>query len=269
MPELPEVEAQRIWLSRALAGKHIERVRLARLDHRKGVSRSVFRNLKNVMIRSVARRGKLLIMHLSDQTDLVIHFGMSGRLVCRKPSEKHDIFGFQTSGQCWITYNDFRRFGRIWRLGSRNQGRKTVLDTLGPEPLSLAFTAKNILGASNRPIKQALLDQKIVAGLGNIYVCESLFHAGIDPRRLTRSLTQDELARLVCAIKRVLKKAVQRGGSTLDDYRGTEGEAGDFDRYFAVYAKEGQPCPRCTCVGGVTKITQQARSTFFCATLQR
>jgi formamidopyrimidine-DNA glycosylase len=164
-----------------------------------------------------------------------------------------------------IVFSDFRRFGRVVCTA---HSASPYHETLGPDALTSDFCPETLDSQSTRSIKSALLDQRTVAGLGNIYACESLFRAGIAPSRPVHSLTAQDRARLVRAIKSILRAAISRGGSTLDDYRNTEGEAGDYDRQFAVFRREGRPCPGCTCSTGVLRVLQSGRSTYYCATKQ-
>jgi formamidopyrimidine-DNA glycosylase len=193
---------------------------------------------------------------------------MSGRLVFRAPSQRHDHFAFRFVRDSWLTFNDIRRFGRVYRVPETQIWSEPPLSSLGPDALSSAVGEKTFRISSGRSIKSMLLDQRVVAGLGNIYSCEILYHAGILPTRATASLSLSERKSLVRAIKSTLRAAIVRGGSTLDDYRGTEGQSGDYDRFFAVFANEGGPCPRCTCKTGIKRIIHHGRSTYYCQKLQ-
>lgn len=266
MPELPEVESLCRQLNGAFCGQSIKTVQLITksLDLRKPLI-----GLAGYRLVAISRHGKFVTMKLSDETRLLIHLGMSGRLVMRPPSQKHDHFALHFGQGLCLTFNDFRRFGRVWRIPEVQLWRQLPLSGLGPDALSGSFKARAFSISSRRSLKSILLDQKIVAGLGNIYSSESLYRAGILPTRAIDSLSEYERNKLVTAIKGTLRSAIRRGGATLDDYRGTEGQSGDYERYFSVYSKEGEPCPKCVCATGVRRIVQQGRSTYYCPTLQR
>jgi formamidopyrimidine-DNA glycosylase len=269
MPELPEIESLRRRIVREFVGPAINSVEIRRTSQRQGVVPPTFEGIAGLRIAAIDRRGKLLIFMLSDESALVFHLGMSGRLVPRPPATSHDLFGVRFVGETWLTFSDFRRFGRIWRYQLAALARQISADYVGPEPLSPPFDATAFQLKSRRTVKAVLLDQRIVAGLGNIYSCESLYHARIRPDRPIVSLSLGECRRLVEAIKRVLHAAIDCGGATLNDYRGTEGEAGNYDRFFGVFNREGLPCPDCVCSEGVARIIQGGRSTYFCPVLQR
>ncbi|HSV29567.1 MAG TPA: bifunctional DNA-formamidopyrimidine glycosylase/DNA-(apurinic or apyrimidinic site) lyase, partial [Candidatus Omnitrophota bacterium] len=193
-----------------------------------------------------------------------------------EPPGPHDHVEFRTDDGTTVTFTDPRRFGLLTLCGEDDLAAHPMLSCLGPEPLGDAFTPKILaaaLAGKATPIKSALLDQGVVAGLGNIYVCESLFRAGIAPTRLAGSLKPNEIQRLVPLIKDVLEEAIRSGGSSLKDHVQPTGELGYFQHSFAVYDREGQPCPGCDCdlakTGGVRRIVQAGRSTFYCAKRQR
>jgi formamidopyrimidine-DNA glycosylase len=203
---------------------------------------------------------------------------MSGSLAVRPdgPPDPHDHIVFETDAGVRVTYHDPRRFGSLHLTTAAALPGHPLFAHLGPEPLDDAFDGPALaarLAGKRCTIKAALLDQRVVAGLGNIYVCESLFHAGLSPRRLAGTVTGVRAARLVEAIRRVLLAALESGGSTLRDHRQPNGELGYFQHAFSVYGKEGEPCPGCDCdtarTGGIGRIVQTGRSTFFCARRQR
>lgn len=266
MPELAEVESLCRGLNAVIGGRSIESVKRISTSF---VSRKPLIDLVGLVLIAFERHGKFVMAKLSDNTRLLIHFGMSGRLVVRPPSKKHDHFALRFEHGVWLTFNDFRRFGRIWRIAETQMWAEPPLSRLGPDALSKSFSGKTFRINSRRSVKSILIDQGVIAGLGNIYSSESLYRAGILPTRAIASLSVHERNKLVKAIKTTLRSAVRRGGSTLDDYRGAEGQSGDYDRYFAVFSKEGYPCPKCTCETGVKRIIQQGRSTYYCPTLQR
>ncbi len=211
------------------------------------------------------RHGKVLLLHLSERMSVYIRLGMSGRLVLRPFGRRHDHFSIHFGADTCLTYNDFRRFGEV--MVSRGDSNDK-LRQLGPDALSSDFRSATLAIQTKRPIKAVLMDQKIVAGLGNIYSSESLFRAHINPCRPTKTLTTDERSAIILAIKATLAAAIARGGSTLDDYRGTEGEAGDFERRFAVYGRVGDSCHRCGTHSRIATTEIEQRTTYFCSTCQ-
>lgn len=212
------------------------------------------------------RYGKVLILRLSGDIALGIHLGMSGRLVLRPFGQPHDHFSLEFGVGTYLTYNDFRRFGQITASSgapSQQFGR------FGPDALSREFRASVLAVQTRRPIKAVLMNQKIVAGLGNIYSSEALFMAGINPLRAANCLTASERSILVRAIKSTLRAAIKDGGSTLEDYRGTEGELGNFEKHFCVYGRAGESCVKCDSQSQITKITIEQRVTYLCKRCQR
>lgn len=212
------------------------------------------------------RYGKVLILRLSGGIALCIHLGMSGRLVLRPFGQPHDHFSLEFGASTSLTYNDFRRFGQITAssvLPNQQFGR------FGPDALSSEFRASILAVQSRRPIKAVLMNQQIVAGIGNIYSCEALFIAGINPLRAANSLSARERSTLVGAIKSTLRAAIKDGGATLEDYRGTEGELGNFEKHFGVYGRVGEACQKCEDQSRITKITIEQRATYFCERCQR
>jgi formamidopyrimidine-DNA glycosylase len=278
MPELPEVETVRRGLAPFLEGRILVRVVCCRKDLRIPFPADFSRRLTGRRVRHLSRRAKYLLVHLDDGVVLIIHLGMSGRLTVTPPSEDapppgaHDHVIFETDDGAVVTFNDVRRFGLMTLCDEDGLADHKLLKDLGPEPLGNEFSAayfSNVLKARKIPIKAALLDQKIVAGVGNIYACEVLFRAGISPKRLAASVAGARAERLVPALRDVLNDAIAAGGSTLRDYVQVDGELGYFQHDFAVYGREGEPCPGCDCAIGVQRIVQSGRSTFFCAKRQR
>jgi formamidopyrimidine-DNA glycosylase len=218
------------------------------------------------VLTTVSQHGKIGLLCFSSMT-LAVRLGMSGRLVLREPFGPHDHLALRLSGGCVLTYADHRRFGGLYVLTADEAPNRPPLADLGPDALNPGLNPA-LLPLGRRTIKDALLDQNIVAGLGNIYACEVLFRAGVDPRRPCSGVSPEERRRLAVEIRSVLTEAIADRGATLDDYRGTEGGAGIFNVKFAVYGRNGYPCPGCTCDGAVIRIRQAGRSTWFCPTRQ-
>ncbi|HTH18009.1 MAG TPA: bifunctional DNA-formamidopyrimidine glycosylase/DNA-(apurinic or apyrimidinic site) lyase, partial [Magnetospirillum sp.] len=261
-------------------GRVLSRVECRRPDLRKPFPPRFAETLTGRRIDRVGRRAKYLVVRLDGGLVMLGHLGMSGRMVISKgrnePPGPHDHVEFVTTDGTMVTFCDPRRFGLLDLCAEEGLEAHPLLAGLGPEPLAETFTDSVLAAAladKNTPIKAALLDQCVVAGLGNIYVSESLFRSGILPTRTAGSLKPREIAKLVPAIKAVLREAIAAGGSSLKDHVQPSGELGYFQHSFAVYDREGQPCPGCTCdlakTGGVRRIIQSGRSTFFCAKKQR
>lgn len=292
MPELPEVETVRRGLAPFLEGARIERVVLNRPDLRFALPDKLPERLEGLTIAAVARRAKYLLMRLSNGQSLLSHLGMTGvwrfaeRLDLADPSRYHPVagghehvvitLGHPRHGPLHLIYADPRRFGFIDLIGADTESR--FLASLGPEPLGNEFSAESLAGSlAGRlaPIKTALLDQRLVAGLGNIYVCEALHRAHIRPTvpagRLVRSTGEPKpaLTALVEAVRLVLAEAIDAGGSTLRDFRAADGQTGYFQHRFAVYDREGAPCPTPTCTGTIARMVQAGRSTFYCPACQK
>src|SRR5205085_7277925 len=223
----------------------------------------------------LARRGKYILIELDDTGLLLLHLGMSGRITAggvADTDEKHDHVVLTLDDGTVVRFNDPRRFGLLDYIVRGAEAAHPLLAGMGPEPLEEGFDGAYLaraLAGKMTPIKSALLDQRIVAGLGNIYVCEALYRAGVSPRRLAATVTGGRAARLATAIRDVLTEAIEAGGSSLRDYVQANGELGYFQHRWAVYGREGEPCPGCTCAEGVRRIVQAGRSTFFCAKRQR
>jgi formamidopyrimidine-DNA glycosylase len=279
MPELPEVETVRRALAARLVGRRLTRVEARRPDLRKALPRDLAGRLIGRKITGIERRAKYLLLNLDDGQALIAHLGMSGRmLLYRKPPPPgpHDHVILGVDDGTFVYFNDARRFGLMALADQNELFRHPLLKDLGIEPLGPGFNAPNLREAlKNRAttIKAALLDQHVIAGLGNIYASEALFRAGISPRRRARSLGPDRLARLVTAICAVLNDAIAAGGSTLRDHRQPDGELGYFQHNFTVYGREGEACPGCDCdvaaTGGIKRIVQAGRATFYCPRRQR
>ena len=281
MPELPEVETIRRGLAPKLQGRRLVRVVPRRPDLRRALPPDLADKVTGARVEAVDRRGKHLLLRLDNRLVLMLHLGMSGRLLLRQSGlaayapGRHDHILIESEDGWLVVFNDARRFGMVDLVMADAVNRHESLAELGPEPLSEAFDGRSLhkaLRGRATPIKSALLDQRVVAGLGNIYACESLFLAGVSPRRLAAHVTPGRADRLAAAIKQVLRAAIAAGGSTLRDYVQADGELGYFQHAWAVYDREGQPCPGCSCRpahGGIRRIVQAGRSTFYCSHRQR
>jgi formamidopyrimidine-DNA glycosylase len=279
MPELPEVETVRTGLEKILAGRKIVRAKVFRSGLRNPFPEKLESTLAGFEVASVGRRAKYLVVsEKNGKPSLVIHLGMSGKITAVPSGEwpgpkKHDHFMMETDNGYVIVLNDPRRFGTV--LLSDEPENHPSLKNLGPEPLDESFGAEELLSQlkkTKRPLKTALLDQRVVAGLGNIYICEALYISRLSPFKVSSTLTFEEAGRLVPAIRDVLLRAIEAGGSTLRDYARLDGESGYFQFSFSVYDKEGERCPGCTCdpdkTGGIRRTVQGGRSTFYCPVKQ-
>jgi len=275
MPELPEVETVRRGLALKMTGRRIARAELRRPDLRRPFPPMLAERLDGACIGELGRRGKYILIELDADGLLLLHLGMSGRVIAGGadlPEEKHDHVVLTLDDGTVVRFNDPRRFGTLDYLRRSEIDVHPLLAGLGPEPLGPGFDGRYLrraLAGKMTPIKSALLDQRIVAGLGNIYVCEALYRAGISPRRLAGTVGGGRAERLALAVQEVLGEAIEAGGSSLRDYVQANGELGYFQHRWAVYGREGEPCPGCTCAEGVRRIVQAGRSTFFCAKRQR
>ncbi|MDP7543387.1 MAG: bifunctional DNA-formamidopyrimidine glycosylase/DNA-(apurinic or apyrimidinic site) lyase [Alphaproteobacteria bacterium] len=280
MPELPEVETVRRGLAPYLEGRSLARVDVRRADLRIPVPRDFAGRATNRRVERLWRRGKYLLMELDDGATIIAHLGMSGRLVLAgngvNGQGRHDHVSFETEDGTHIVFNDPRRFGLITLADPGDLENHPLLAAMGPEPLDPAFDGAVISAAlrtRSASIKAALLDQHVMAGIGNIYACEALFRAGISPRRKAKGVAGQRAERLVLALKQVLTEAIEAGGASLRDHRRPDGGLGYFQHSFAVYGREGEPCPGCNCdrdeTGGIRRMIQGGRSTFFCSRRQR
>ncbi|MBO9518384.1 MAG: bifunctional DNA-formamidopyrimidine glycosylase/DNA-(apurinic or apyrimidinic site) lyase [Porphyrobacter sp.] len=271
MPELPEVETTVRGLARFLDGARIERVALNRPDMRFPFPEGLVQSLAGARVTGMGRRAKYGLIHTDRGTTLVFHLGMSGRWRI-DPAEpaKHDHLVLETSDHSFAL-NDARRFGFVDLVDTEALERWPAFAAMGPEPLGPGLTVDHLREAlrdRTQAVKLLLLDQRIVAGLGNIYVCEALWRAGIDPRKAGGKVTRPALERLVPAIREVLEQSIEDGGSTLRDYARPDGELGYFASRFAVYGREGEPCQH-EDGGTIKRIVQGGRSTWFCPTCQK
>ncbi len=274
MPELPEVETVCRGLAVELVGRQLARVLVRRAGLRFPFPKNMARRLTGRTVIRIRRRAKYILIELDDGATLLVHLGMSGRMYIQhppgKPAEAHDHVVLTTDAGTIVTFNDARRFGMMDLVDPAELETHKLLRDLGPEPLGNEFSGPVLsaaLAGKRTPIKAALLDQTVVAGLGNIYVSEALFRAGISPKRLAHSVAGARAERLVPQIKAVLNEAIAAGGSSLRDYVQASGELGYFQASFRVYDREGAPCP--TCGRAVRRIVQSGRSTFYCGHCQR
>ena len=283
MPELPEVETVRRGLAPVMEGVVITRADVNRPDLRWPFPGNMAKRLTGQRVERLRRRSKYILADLSSGETLLVHLGMSGRmLVSGDPlgnfvhdhpaAEKHDHVVFHMENGARITFNDPRRFGAMDLMPTATAQEHKLLAVLGPEPLGNDFHESILCDAfegRNTPVKSALLDQRIVAGLGNIYVCETLFRAGISPKRKAGRIATARVAAMVPIIRAVLEEAIEAGGSSLRDFRQADGELGYFQHSFDVYGREGGPCRRDGCEGTIARIVQSGRSSFYCPVCQR
>lgn len=277
MPELPEVETVRRGLEPVLTGKVIARAIVRRPDLRWPFPENMAKRLTGQTVLRLRRRSKYILADLSSDETLLVHLGMSGRMLLHAPGDKvetgrHDHVELQTETGARVVFNDPRRFGAMDLLPTQTAEAHRLLASLGPEPLGNDFSETTLterLKGRRTPIKSALLDQRNVAGLGNIYVCEALWRAGISPKRLAGDISAARIAELVPHIRETLLDAIAAGGSSLRDYRQADGELGYFQHAFRVYGREGEPCLREGCGGTVKRIVQSGRSSFYCPKCQR
>ncbi|MGQ0675873.1 MAG: bifunctional DNA-formamidopyrimidine glycosylase/DNA-(apurinic or apyrimidinic site) lyase [Rhodospirillales bacterium] len=288
MPELPEVETVRRGLAPRLVGHVLARVEQRRPDLRFPLPRDFAQRLTGRRVAAIGRRAKYLLVELDDGNVLMVHLGMSGRMVLEAPrsgertvgafyrardlNDAHDHVVLTTDEGWAVRFNDPRRFGMMDLVPAEKLDAHKLIRGLGPEPLDPKFDAAELerrLAGKKTPIKAALLDQRVVVGIGNIYACEALNRAGISPKRLAGTVKGERAARLVAAIKAVLNDAIAAGGSSLRDYRQATGELGYFQHRFRVYDRAGKPCPRRGCAGAIKRVVQGARSTFYCPSCQR
>lgn len=282
MPELPEVETVRQGLLPVMQGHVIARAEVNRADLRFAFPPRMAERLTGARVLGLRRRSKYILVDLSTSESLLIHLGMSGRMLIsgqapgvfhhdHPAAQKHDHVVLHMDNGARVTFNDARRFGAMDLMATAGAEAHPLLAGLGPEPLGNGFDESCLaarLAGRRTPIKSALLDQRNVAGLGNIYVCEVLFRARLHPARLAGDLTADEVARLVPLIRAVLTEAIAAGGSSLRDYRRADGELGYFQHRFQVYDRQGEPCPTPGCAATIQRIVQSGRSSFYCPTCQ-
>ena len=295
MPELPEVETVRRGLEPAMEGARFAKVEVHRGDLRWPLAKDFKRRLEGKTVTGLGRRAKYLLADLSSGDVLIMHLGMSGAFHVfqesggrgkapgnyyheRAQHSAHDHIVFHMSSGAVVTFNDPRRFGSMKIVPRQELDAEPLLSRLGPEPLGNAFDAAALAHAckgKKTTLKAALSDQRVVAGLGNIYVCEALYRARLSPKRIAATIAtktgapNERAERLVEGIKAVLNDAIRDGGSSLRDHRLTDGELGMFQHRFRVYDREGEKCPKRGCGGTVKRIVQNGRSTFYCPACQK
>jgi formamidopyrimidine-DNA glycosylase len=279
MPELPEVETVMRGLRAALEGHRIVRAAAHRPDLRWPIPPGLGRRLTGARVLGFRRRGKYILMRLDGGDSVLLHLGMSGHMLVEKAGRNevtpHEHLVLETDEGWRVGFVDPRRFGSVDLVPTAQEDAHRLLADLGPEPLDAAFNVASLaqsLVGKRTPIKAALLDQKIVAGLGNIYVCEALFRAGLSPLRSAYTVPGARAARLVPVIKDTLTEAIAAGGSSLRDYVQPDGELGYFQHAWKVYGHEGEKCERCPgkpVCQGIRRIVQSGRSTFYCPRTQR
>ncbi|MFN4099111.1 MAG: bifunctional DNA-formamidopyrimidine glycosylase/DNA-(apurinic or apyrimidinic site) lyase [Pararhodobacter sp.] len=287
MPELPEVETVRRGLVPAMEGKRIRKAEVRRPDLRWPLPVGMAERLTGAGVERLRRRSKYILADLDTGETLLVHLGMTGRMTvsglaapyvpgqfhhAHPLTEKHDHVVLDMEGGARITFNDARRFGAMDLMPTATAEQHPLLASLGPEPLGNTFSAAHLvarLAGRKGPVKALLLDQRLVAGLGNIYVSEALHRAGIHPERAGGQIAGAKLDLLATEIRAVLAEAIEAGGSSLRDYRQADGELGYFQHSFRVYDREGAACPTQGCDGIVHRIVQSGRSSFFCPRCQK
>lgn len=283
MPELPEVETVRRGLLPVMEGAVIAQAEVNRPDLRWPLPDRMADRLTGRRVTALRRRSKYLLADLDSGETLLVHLGMSGRMLVSGATigsfyrdhpapQKHDHVVLHMEGGARITFNDARRFGAMDLMSTDSAALHPLLAALGPEPFGNDFNGPYLaarLAGRRTPIKSALLDQRIVAGLGNIYVAETLYRARISPLRLAGDLGEAAVQGLVPVIREVLAEAIDAGGSSLRDFRQASGELGYFSKHFQVYDREGQPCETSCCTGTITRSVQSGRSSFWCSICQR
>ena len=276
MPELPEVETVRRGLEPALVGRTLVRVEQRRPDLRWPIPRGFVESLTGCRIKRLERRAKYMLWVMESGSVMLLHLGMSGRVLVDEVRphtlNPHDHLIFTTDAGAVVRFNDARRFGMVDLTRLENLDVHKLLTDLGPEPLGDEFDGPvlaNSLAEKRMSIKAALLNQRVVCGLGNIYVCEALHASGISPVRLARNVRGKRAERLANSVRTVLYKAIQAGGSSLRDHVQPTGELGYFQHQFKVYDREGAPCGKPGCGGAIRRIVQSGRSTFYCNKCQR
>jgi len=279
MPELPEVETVMRGLAARLQGRRIARARVLRPDLRRPFPPGLASRLTGARVASFRRRAKYILMRIEGDQSLLIHLGMSGRIVIERAAERdpppHEHLVLETDDGWRVGFVDPRRFGSVDLIPTGEEDRHKLLAGLGPEPLDDDFTPErlgSLLTGRRTSIKAALVDQRTVAGLGNIYACEALFRARVSPQRLASSVPGARAARLVPAIKATLAEAIAAGGSSLRDYVQPHGELGYFQHAWKVYARDGEACERCPgapACGGIKRTVQAGRSSYYCPRTQR
>jgi formamidopyrimidine-DNA glycosylase len=274
MPELPEVETLVRKLRRTVVGKRVAGVQLSGLPLRKPIAAAFASELQGRTIRKIVRRGKYIIAEMTPKAYWIIHLGMSGSILYHENAQgraaaKHTHAKVRFEDNTELEYRDPRRFGMLAAYEVRRPGMIPEIRSLGMDPLRQDFNKKRLwamLRTSRQEIKSFLLDQHRIAGLGNIYVCEALFHARIHPARRCFALSECDTTRLICAIKKVLKAAIRNNGTTFSDFMDSDGKPGSNQDFLAVFQREGENCRRCR--APIKRMRQGSRSSFYCAVCQ-
>ena len=289
MPELPEVETVKLGLGPVMNGRKIDFFEKRRDNLRWALPSNMSERLQGAKVLNISRRAKYIQMHLDSGETLLMHLGMSGRVLVHDTkmeklqsfkgyefrngqSEKHDHLIFKLDNGSKIIYNDPRRFGAVDLVQSSALNNHVWLRNLGPEPLDRAFSFEYLsskLSLRKAHIKTVLMDQRLVAGLGNIYVSEALWGAGVCPSRTACQVKSENIFRLIRSIKKVLRSAIKQGGTSLQDFRGVRGDIGYFQNKLNVYGRAGTRCRDRNCVGTIQNIKQSGRSSYYCNKCQR
>lgn len=274
MPELPEVEVIRRGLLRHLPGRRVHAVFTGSKKLRLPMPRSALKKyIQGARVKSVDRRAKFLLITMDNHARLVIHLGMTGRLGIfsrNVPKAKHDHLRLQLDNNLQLRFNDSRRFGFIQVLKPGIDYKGTMLANLGPEPFSRDFNAhylEKLAAGKSRPLKNFLMDSRVVGGIGNIYACEILFHAGLHPERKISGVSRNQWQKIVTGSRFILQKAIASGGTTISDFVNESGKSGYFQLELQTYGKQGKPCSGCTTL--IVKKIMAGRATFFCPNCQK
>lgn len=274
MPELPEVETTRRGLETFLKNARIEKVTVHQAMLRRAVPKALKKSVEGAKVKKLERRAKYLLLHLDNGQTIILHLGMSGRLFKKTepytPSQ-HDHVVFETDKGDAIIFRDPRRFGLIDIAPTKDLKNHPLLKQIGPEPFDNKLAPQILYDKfknKKTPVKAALLDQHMIAGLGNIYILEALHDCRILPTRLCNQITPAECKKLLPSIRKILTKAIEWGGSSLRDYAHVDGQLGKFKHHFMVYDRTGEKCLRKSCTGTIKRIAQGGRSSFFCPVCQ-
>ncbi len=279
MPELPEVETVKNGIIPLLEGRRIRQVIQRRDKLRIPLPENFAQRLRGCRVMRIIRRAKYLLFYLDQGEILICHLGMSGKMTLKAASarelpdkfEKHDHVILESDAGDLVIFNDPRRFGLMTLCLEDELDRHPLFKHMGPEPLGNEFNAEYLYQKTIKrrsPVKTILLDQRVVAGLGNIYVCEVLFQAGISPKKNASELCREEVEKMLPIIRQILNRAIEAGGSTLKDYARVDGELGYFQHEFRVYGREGEACPNQGCNSKIRRMIQSNRSTFYCPACQ-
>ena len=274
MPELPEVEVIKRGLQKHLPGRKVIGSYAGNRKLRLPIPRKDLQCfIQGAEIQAVDRRAKFLLISMDNGAVLLLHLGMTGRLgifPADVPRAKHDHLRLQLDNQMQLRFNDARRFGFIQVLPPGKNPNRTILAGIGPEPLGKEFTPEYLrccAAGKNRPLKNFLMDSRVVAGIGNIYACEILFHAGLNPQKKISRVSKKDWEKIVASCRHILQKAIQCGGTTISDFVSASGKTGYFQLELQTYGRQGQPCS--CCATPIAKKTMAGRATFFCPECQK